>query len=535
MGNQVRAIVWAQWRTLRNYLPRSNKITFWLTGLFGLVWYGGFAFLAVFAAILFSKADELNFIHTALPTALLVCFLYWQLIPILMASMGSSLEIKKLLVYPIPRGKLFTLEVLLRISTGAEMLLLLTGVGVGLLLNPGIRVWGPFLLIFFVAFNLFCSAGVRDLLVRLMARRRIREITALLFVLAAALPQVLMLAGFQKHIRQFFTRDPSPFWPWTAAGRLAEGEFTWLAAGVLLTWTAASYVFGRWQFERGLNFDYGEAASKGLSAGHKASRLEWFYRLPSTLLPDPLGALIEKELRFLSRSARFRLVFMMGFSFGFLIWVPMAFGRASTPHSMVSDNYLTFVSVYALLLLSDALFWNCFGFDRSAAQVYFLVPLKLSTVLVGKNITAAFFILLEICAVATVCALLRLPLSVIKILEAVTVTIVVTMFLFSIGNLSSVYSPRAVNPVKSFRSAASGRMQAMLMLTFPLALTPVLLAYLARYAFESEWAFFGVLLAGIAVGAIVYWYSMGSAVAAAEQRKEQIITALSRGEGPIEG
>jgi len=36
---------------------------------------------------------------------------------------------------------------------------------------------------------------------------------------------------------------------------------------------------------------------------------------------------------------------------------------------MVSDNYLTFVSVYALLLLSDALFWNSFGFDRSAAQV----------------------------------------------------------------------------------------------------------------------------------------------------------------------
>ncbi len=535
MGKQVRAIIWAQWRTLRNYLPRSNKFTFWLTGLFGLVWYGGFAFLATFAGILFSKADELTFIHTVLPTALLLCFLYWQLIPVLMASMGSSLEIKKLLVYPVPRGKLFTLEVLLRISTGAEMLLLLTGAGIGLLLNPGIPAWGPITLIFFAAFNLFCSAGVRDLLVRLMARRRVREMTALLFVLAAALPQVLMLAGFQSHIRQFFSKDPSPFLPWTAAGRLAQGEFTWIAAGVLLAWTAASYVFGRWQFERGLNFDYGEAAAQGASAGRKTSRLEWFYQLPNAALPDPLGALIEKELRFLSRTARFRLVFMMGFSFGFLIWVPMAFGRASGPHSLISDNYLTVVSVYALLLLSDALFWNSFGFDRSAAQVYFLVPLKLSTVLVGKNITAAFFVLLEICAVATVCLLLRLPLSVLQILEALTVAIVVTMFLLAIGNISSVYSPRAVNPVKSFRTAAGGRMQAMLMLTFPVALAPVVLAYLARYAFGSEWAFFGVLLFGIMLGAIVYSYSMSSAVKAAELRKEQIITALSRGEGPIEG
>jgi ABC-2 type transport system permease protein len=534
MGKQVRAIIWAQWRTLRNYLPRSNKFTFWLTVLFGLVWYGGFALVATFAGILFSKADEVTFVHTVLPVALLLCFLYWQLIPVLMASMGSSLEIKKLLVYPVPRRKLFNLEVMLRISTGVEVLLLLTGAGIGLLLNPRTPAWGPFTLIFFVAFNLFCSAGVRDLLVRLMARRRVREIMALLFVLAAALPQVLIFAGFQSHIRQFFSSDPSPLWPWTAAGRLAQGEFTWLAAGVLLTWTAASYAFGRWQFERGLNFDYGEAAAQGTSASRKASRLEWFYRLPSALLPDPLGALIEKELRFLSRSARFRLVFMMGFSFGFLIWVPMAFGRASTPHTLVSDNYLTFVSVYALLLLSDALFWNSFGFDRSAAQVYFLVPLKLSTVLFGKNITAAFFVLLEISAVATVCVLLRLPLSARQILEALAVTIVVTMFLLAIGNISSIYSPRAVNPVKSFRTAASGRMQAMLMLTFPVALTPVMLAYLARYAFETEWAFFGVLLFGMMLGAVVYAYSMGSAVKAAEQRKEQIITALSRGEGPIE-
>src|SRR5260221_3338081 len=238
MGKQVGAIIWAQWRTLRNYLPRSNKFTFWLTGLFGLVWYGGFTILAMFAGILFSKVDELSFIHNVLPAALLVCFLYWQLIPVLMASMGSSLEIKKLLVYPVPRGKLFTLEVMLRISTGVEMLLLLAGTSVGLMLNPRIPAWGPFTLIFFVAFNLFCSAGVRDLLVRLMARRRVRELTALLFVLAAALPQVLMLAGFQSHIRQFFARDSSPLWPWTAAGRLAPGEFTWLAAAVLAALTA---------------------------------------------------------------------------------------------------------------------------------------------------------------------------------------------------------------------------------------------------------------------------------------------------------
>jgi ABC-2 type transport system permease protein len=294
-------------------------------------------------------------------------------------------------------------------------------------------------------------------------------------------------------------------------------------------------VFGRTQFERSLRFDAAEAAAQGSSSlKRRVSRLEWWYRLPNSVFHDPLAALIEKELRFLSRAPRFRLVFLMGFSFGLIIWTPIAFGRASAERSFLTDNYLTMVSVYALLLLSDALFWNCFGFDRSAAQVYFLVPVKMSTVLAGKNLAAAFLVFMEIVAIALVCALLRLPLSGLQILEALTVTCVITLFVLSIGNLSSLYNPRAVNPVKTMKTAAHGRSQAVLMLAFPLTLVPVALAYLARYAFDTEWAFFGVVLFGAVVGVLVYWYSMQSALKAAVDRRERIIGALSQGEGPVE-
>ena len=531
MWTQARAIVWAQWRTLRNYFPHSNKATFVFTALLAAAWYGGFAFLAAVGGIVAADPDEADFLRSVFPVALLLCFLYWQLIPVLMASMGSSLDVRKLMVYPIPHRQLFTLEVLLRVSTGIEMLLLLIGVGIGLLMNPDVPKWAPLSLIFFVAFNLLCSAGVRDLLTRLLARKRVREITAFLLVLTAALPQLLVFAGVHKRVKQLFAGEPGGFWPWTATARLAQGEFSLASAGVLLAWTLAAYFFGRWQFERGLRFDFADTAGRTAPSARKASRLEWFYRLPNAILPDPLAGLIEKELRFLTRTPRFRLVFLMGFSFGVAVCMPVAF-EASV--QMLSDNYLTFVSVYALLLLSDALFWNCFGFDRSAAQVYFLAPLKMKTVLLGKNLTAGLFVLLEILAIALVCALLRLPITGPRVLEAASVTLVVTMFLLAIGNLSSVYNPRSVKPSRSFRASASGRMQAMLVLTFPLALSPVLLAYLARYAFDSEWAFFGVLLFGAIVGAITYGYSMDSAVRAAETRKEQMITALSRGDGPIE-
>jgi len=343
-----------------------------------------------------------------------------------------------------------------------------------------------------------------------------------------------VLRGLPHRFRFALGVEALPYWPWTAIANLAQGRFSWLDAGVASAWTAAAYLFGRWQFERTLSFDFGEAAARNAPGARVASRLDWFYRLPNALFPDPLGGLIEKELRFLSRTPRFRLVFLMGFSFGIIIWFPIAFGKGGTSESWIGENYLTFVSVYALVLLSDTLFWNVFGFDRSAAQVYFLVPVKISTALAGKNLAAAFFVLLEILVVASVCTLLRFPITPLRFFEAIAVTLVIATFLVSIGNVSSLYNPRRVNPDRSFRTASGARIQALLMLLFPISLTPVALAFLARYAFHSEWAFFAVLALAAALGAVVYRFSMHSAVTAAEERREQIIAALSQGEGLIQ-
>jgi len=534
MWNQAAAIVWAQWRSTRNRLPRANLGGTVFTGALTTVWYGAFAYLAVLASILLSQPGELPAFHKILPPALLLCFLYWQVIPVMLTSMGSSLDLRKLLVYPIPRQALFAIEVILRVSTGIEMLLILAGAAAGLLFNPRVPLWAPFSLALFVLFNLFCSTGIRDLLVPLLAHKRAREIVVFLVVISAALPQLLLFRGSQTRLRQLFGSEPSAVLPWTAAARLALGEFSWMSLGVLLAWTLAAYVFGRTQFERGLRFDAAEASARGSSSTRRVSRLEWWYRLPNAVLRDPLAALIEKELRFLSRAPRFRLVFLMGFSFGLLIWTPIAFGSPTSERSFLSDNYLTMVSIYALLLLSDALFWNCFGFDRGAAQLYFLVPVRMFTVLAGKNLAAAFLVLMEIAAIALVCAALRLPLSGRQILEAFAVTCVVTLFVLAVGNLSSLYNPRAVNPIKAVKTAAHSRSQALLTLAFPITLVPVGLAYLARYAFDTEWAFFGVLLFGGVAGVLAYSYSMQSAIRAAADRRERIVGALSSGEGPIE-
>ena len=66
-------------------------------------------------------------IHTALPGALLIVLLYWQVVPLLMAATGASLDLRKLQAYPIPVSQMFSIEVMLRVTAGIEMMLVLRG------------------------------------------------------------------------------------------------------------------------------------------------------------------------------------------------------------------------------------------------------------------------------------------------------------------------------------------------------------------------------------------------------------------------
>jgi len=535
----ARAIVWAQWRTLRNYYPRGGVA--W-TAIVGLIWYGLWTALSLALIRVFSEPGILGLVPKVLPTGLLIVLLYWQVIPLLMATTGSSLELKKLRVYPIPNSQLFGLEVLLRLTSGIEMVLMLTGITIGITLNDALPKWVAVPALAYIFFNLVIAVGLRDLLGRLLARKRIRELAFFLFVIAAALPQVLLTRRGPGSLGLFrsLSGDPSTGWPWMAAANLMQGVKVGPSGAILFAWIAGSTLFSWWQFSRTMRFDADAAASTELTKAPPSMFMERFYRLPSVLLRDPMGALIEKEFRFLLRSSRFRLVFLMGFTFGLLIWLPMALGYGGYRFnplpgggSFFVRNYLTVVSVYSLLLLSEICFWNSFGFDRSAAQFYFLAPVPFSRVLVAKNLTSLFFILLEISVITTVCALLGMPMSPARLAEAFAVTGVVSLFLLSAGNQQSVRQARGVNPANSFRSGAAGRIQAVLFLLYPIAFAPVALAYLARFAFESETAFFVVLGVDAVLGAIIYKLALDSAVASGEKLKERMIAALSAADGPI--
>jgi hypothetical protein len=110
---------------------------------------------------------------------------------------------------------------------------------------------------------------------------------------------------------------------------------------------------------------------------------------------------------------------------------------------------------------------------------------------------------------------------------------VCSLYLFGLGNMASVNYPRALNPERVSRGGGSGKAQGVLMLFYPLALIPVALAYVARWALKSEIAFVIILALAAAIGAAIYWIGLDSAVTAAQRKREELLGELSKGDGPM--
>lgn len=526
-GPQTRAIVRAQWRSFINRSPLLRR-SFPLTGIVMTLWYGLWTFAAVSVGGICASEEAAELLDRVFIPGLLMVTLYWQLIPILMASAGAGLDLRRLIVYPIPHRELFAIEVALRVTSAVEMLLLTAGAAIGLLFNTTVPAWAALALVPFVLFNLFLASAIRDILQRLMGRKHVREIVIVAIVLVSALPQVIIATGISPRLRDTFAGAFDLPWPWVAAGQVAlarDARTVLIAAAALLAWCGAAWLLARRQFERSLTFSPAEARSRERAAS-RGGIAEWLYKVPRLLLRDPFAAMVEKDLRTLARSPRFRLVFIMGFTFGLLIWLPLGFGRDRG--GWMTEHYLTIAAGYAVMLLAEVIVWNIFGFDRRAAQIYFVVPVRLTQVIVAKNLSAAFFIVFDAVLITVMCAVLQLPITAALLGEAASVVAVLTILLISIGNLLSTRNPRPVDPDQSWGRSGAGRVQAVLLLLYPVLMAPVVLAFMARHAFETEWAFYGVMLFNLAVAGIVYWIALESAVEAAHERRDEIIGALSQ-------
>ncbi|MCS7024642.1 MAG: hypothetical protein NZV14_07555 [Bryobacteraceae bacterium] len=524
---QARAILWAQWRSWRNVLPRARRGSLLLAAVGSLVWYGLWILGAVASVLFLSETTDRERAYSFLAGGLMIALLYWQLLPVLMVSTGASLEIKKLLVYPIPHSELFQLELLLRFSNGLEMLILLSGMSLGLALSPVLNAWLAGFFLPFLAFNLFLAAGVRQTLIRFFSQNKTREWIVFLLALLATVPQLALLVERSDHLFELWRSVPSAVWPWTATAHLVTGDLVWSNWIAMIGWLAASYAFGRWMFEKGLRFDEDAARARAEPAA-TACWTDWLFQWPHLWLRDPLAVLVEKELRSLFRSPAFRLLFLMGFTFGVLIWFPMRYRGSFSP-----DRFFVIVCVYAILLLSDTLIWNYFGFDRGATAWYFLAPVGFGDVVIAKNIAAVALVVFELGMITVVCFLAGLIQSWQAVLDGYLVSLTILVYLLGIGNWSSLKYPRPSDPNRSWRRGNPGRFRFLLLLIYPLLGAPFAFAYFAREVWESNSLFYAIVGALAALGAGCYGFFLETALNMAREEKESFLRELAETETPI--
>ena len=393
----------------------------------------------------------------------------------------------------------------------------------------------------FILFNLLMASGTRSLMERLLARRKVREVVALLMAMLWIGPRTAIMLGVSPKWLHHAGDAVGAFgWPWSAAARgmLAGSESggALLLAGLsLATWTLAAAWFGRAQFERNIRYDAlaAQATPQRPATTPARSWTGWLYRIPALLWRDPLAAIVEKELRTLARSPRFRMVFVMGFSFGLMVWLPVMMGRGAVHSGFFSHNFLTIVCVYAMTLIGQVTYWNCFGLDRSAAIFYFTAPQPLWRTLLGKNIACLFFIYLETLVLAAITLVVRVSFGLGQMVETLTVVGICAVYLMALGNICSVRFPRPLSPERVSQGGGGNKAQVLVMVFYPVALLPVILAYVARYALESQVAFSVVLGFAAAIGGMLYWLAMESAVNAAGKLRQNLLAELSKGEGPV--
>lgn len=530
-GVQALLVVRAQLQMYRNTLGRRGTLATFFNFIATGMWYTGAAALAWLLASYFSSLPDMREMLQLLVIVLLGITIYWQLSPIISVSFGLALDLKRLLIFPIPFRQYFLIELLLCVPRNAEMLLLSGGVIGGLLANPRLSKLAVIAVgVLFLAFNFFLNIAIRAIVAKLSRKRLWREIAVLAILAVILVPSFLLQTskGQRSLLDRVTAFDAHHVLPWSAAASAFAGDALPPSIAVLGVWTLVAFVGARGLFYRSLHAEFDSSLEPSLASRPGRTCADLRARVASLIsrpLPQPLSALIEKEFLTLTRSPRFITVFIMGFTFGIIVFLPLA-ANTGGGTTMMSRNFLTVVTAYAILLMSEMAFWNIFGLDRQAAQVFFFAPVSLRTVFFAKNIVAFLIIGVQVFIISLVCALIGMKVTLTGVAEAVLAAIVLTINMFAVGNQSSVRYPMGVNPQQSWNASGQARYRVVLMMLFPIVSLPTSLAYLARWAFRSDAAFYAGMTVAAMIAIVFYLVSLDSAIDYATRRREHLVGLL---------
>jgi ABC-2 type transport system permease protein len=409
VAEQLKLVAGLRWNLLKNGLQRKNNR--W--DLIGMILAAaGSAVLVVGLCVAFyagayffltrNRASWMSLLYWAI-------FLWWQVVPILVAGFGANFEFRNLLRFPLSLRTFYILGLGYGFADFAALssicwigsMLVATAVGRVQLLP--IMVLASLL---FILVNVTLERLIGSWLERLLANRRVRELLVGLFVLAmvsmnflnpalqqwgdhGTRPRIVLLVPYFSWLPSALTGNA------VAAASDANSQAMMLSVAGLLAWLGATsgLLWLRYKAQY-LGEELSESAAP--SAAKRAARRQTApSELPGFLSP-PVAGVMRKEFHYLTRN---------GFSFIALILPPvmvMFFSmQFAGTHSQLKEHGLSVQTFFPaamayliLILVSPA--YNSFAFEGRGIQSYFMAPVRMRDILVGKNLFLVCVVAIEL-------------------------------------------------------------------------------------------------------------------------------------------
>jgi hypothetical protein len=528
-----------RWRMLHNSMRRKqNRLD-----LIGLIVVGLVAAVFVIAVCFAMFTASFSFISTDkagwLSLLFWAIFLWWQLLPILVAGFGVSFDFRALLRFPLSLGAFYVIGLTYGLAdfTGVSAICWIVAVLVGAAAAK-MTLLLPMLLTvaLFALFNLTLERLFGSWMERLLARRRTRELFFAIFILLMLSLQLLgpFLHRYGRSVEPWIARVLPYFsyFPPSLAGRGIEsawdgnyGAFVWAIAGI----ACYAALFGGLLWMRFAAQHEGEELSETPASEKTARRSPKRKSEADTLalLSPQVAAVVRKELRYLLRNGFAALLLLVPPILVFAFISQAALLRFTGPKNIPPEMFFPGLVAYIILILM-APAYNSFAYEHAGVQTYFTAPLRFRDVFLGKNFVQVTLIATEL----TLCIVAfgyRIGLPAAPICLATLAAIVFTVVgQLSIANWSSLSFPRklAFGQIHGQRQSGMAVLVAFASQILLFGISSLVLG-LGRWT-GDRWlpakAF--ALLAVAAVGG--YVASLDALTSYAEKKKEKLIEALSR-------
>lgn len=537
---QIKLVAGLRWRIARNGLRRKSKrmdligmiIAATASSILVLV-IAGSVFAAVRYFLATGKASWIALMFWGI-------FILWQLFPVLAAGFGGSFEFRTLLRFPLRLSAFYVIGLAYGLSDFRALaaicwIIAMLGAAV-----PYPLAFVSLLLasILFILLNVTIERLLGAWAERLFARKRAREVFLGIFILSMISIQ-FVVPVVQRHARQFQELLPRvlPYFaplPPSLVGRVVAASvqaewgtalvaFTGLIVYVLIF---SGLLVQRFAVQyRGEELSESAAPARAVSApGARSEASDSALRIFS---PE-VAAMLRKEYRYFFRNG-FSLLTLLLPPFLVLLFSSQYTGAHPlvAKHGVSLELFFPGIMAYLILILM-APAYNSFAYEGRGIQTYFMSPLRFRSVLLGKNLTLASLLFVEVVFAVLVFAFRAGFPSPSTFLATMMAMIFVVVGQFAIANWSSLSFPRKLE-FGQMRNQRQGGMALLLVFGAQLFLGGIstLILFVGRWI-GNVWlpleAF--TLLAVAAVAG--YRASLDPLSDFAEKKKELLIETLCR-------